>query len=208
MRVSVALRVFVAVDALAILAMRFAHQLRTRKAARRIVKVREIGLIVLQAVGLAAGSITIALFVLLPAVLETSFLPVPSWVRHAGAALGAAFGTMAVAILGWSHHALGTGFTALLGVRDAQQLVRTGPYGLVRHPMYAAFILQALGFFLLTTSWLVAAAWSPLVLSLVLRMPREEDMMVQRFGVEYQDYRNRTRRLLPRVRHRKGQPLS
>jgi protein-S-isoprenylcysteine O-methyltransferase Ste14 len=74
-------------------------------------------------------------------------------------------------------------------------------YRRIRHPMYAAIFLFSLAQGLLLDNWL--AGWSALATFAVMylvRLPREEAMMIQQFGQEYRDYMNRTGRLLPRLR--------
>jgi protein-S-isoprenylcysteine O-methyltransferase Ste14 len=192
----------VAINGLAVVAIRLAYLVRARRPGRWISTVREPGLLLLQAAGLTAGSLALAVFVLRPSWLAASFVGFPGWLRYVGAFLGA----FAAVLLGMSHNALGESFSPLLAVRRDQRVIRTGPYRLVRHPMYTAFILQSVAFFLLTASWAVAAAWSPMVVALFLRMGREERMMLRACGEEYRAYQDRTGRLLPRLPGRKSRP--
>jgi protein-S-isoprenylcysteine O-methyltransferase Ste14 len=79
------------------------------------------------------------------------------------------------------------------------QLCTTGPYRLVRHPIYAGGIwLGSLGVALMFNSWIVILqpVVSYVVLSLLVR--KEESMMTAVFGEEYRRYASRTGRLFPR----------
>ena len=122
--------------------------------------------------------------------------PLPAFAPWCGAVL------MLLALwLFWRSHAdLGQNWSVTLEVRKGHQLVTHGVYRRIRHPMYAAIFLFCLAQGLLLPNWL--AGWSALVpfaLMYLLRIRREEQMMLQFFGEEYRDYMGRTWRLLPRL---------
>jgi protein-S-isoprenylcysteine O-methyltransferase Ste14 len=124
----------------------------------------------------------------------------PAFARWCGAAL------MLVALwLFWRSHAdLGQNWSVSLEVRKGHQLVTHGVYQSIRHPMYAAILLWGIAQGLLLDNWL--AGWStfvPFAVMYVLRTPREERMMCEFFGEEYQEYMARTGRLVPRFKRRK-----
>lgn len=97
-----------------------------------------------------------------------------------------------------SHHDLGHNWSVSLDLRERHTLVTTGVYALVRHPMYAAFWLMALGQALLLPNWIAGPAG--LVGFGVLffgRVAREETMMITAFGDQYRAYMHRTARVVP-----------
>jgi protein-S-isoprenylcysteine O-methyltransferase Ste14 len=100
----------------------------------------------------------------------------------------------------WRSHAdLGLNWSPTLELRKDHQLVTSGVYRYIRHPMYAAILLWGLAQGLLLPNWL--AGWSafvPFVVLYVVRTPREEQMMCDFFGDEYRAYMRQTGRLLPR----------
>ena len=120
--------------------------------------------------------------------------PLPFWLRWAGFALGLA----SLGLWTWTHVALGTLWSAQLQLRANHRLVTCGPYSQVRHPMYAAILVWA------TSLGFVMANWVPIIfavsagLLLVVRVPREEQMMLEQFGDEYREYMNRTGRFIPK----------
>jgi len=101
----------------------------------------------------------------------------------------------------WRSHAdLGQNWSVTLELRKGHQLINDGVYRSIRHPMYASIWLFTLGQGLLLENWL--AGWSALVTFALLyfvRTPREEQMMCDNFGQEYQDYMRQTGRLFPRL---------
>ena len=78
------------------------------------------------------------------------------------------------------------------------ELVTTGPYALVRHPIYGGMLLALLGSAIGQSAlWLL-----PLVLygpRFIRSARREERLLLERFPERYQAYRQRTRMLLPFV---------
>ena len=79
---------------------------------------------------------------------------------------------------------------------EARRVVRTGPYRFVRHPVYAAYVLQYVGIWLIYPSIVLAAGiaiWFGLT---VTRMHFEERVLMQAFP-EYETYKRRTGALFP-----------
>jgi protein-S-isoprenylcysteine O-methyltransferase Ste14 len=108
--------------------------------------------------------------------------------------------TLAGLWLFWRAHAdLGDSWAVTLELNREHRLVTRGVYRRMRHPMYASFVVLGVGQGLLLANWL--AGWAGLAavaLMVVVRLPREESMMVARFGDEYRAYQARTGALWPR----------
>jgi protein-S-isoprenylcysteine O-methyltransferase Ste14 len=129
--------------------------------------------------------------------LDLSGWPEPyrGGLRYVGALVLAAGVVLAVfAVLG-----LGSSLTALPAPLETATLRTDGPYGVVRHPIYSALLLIALGWALATSPWvLVVVALLALVLDLKRQV--EEDFLEGRYA-GYADYRTRVRwALVPFVR--------
>ncbi len=107
------------------------------------------------------------------------------------AACGAVLGVAGVAAL-QSGHAL----TAVPRPRDAAHLVETGAYGLVRHPIYGALVLGAVGWALWRGSPVAAVGAAALFVVLDLKRRVEEVWLLERYS-GYAAYRLRTRRFIP-----------
>lgn len=99
-----------------------------------------------------------------------------------------------------SHADLGTNWSITLEVREGHRLITQGVYRGVRHPMYSALGLYAVGQALVIPNW-VAALWNLVAFAVLFacRVGAEEKMMTQQFGNEYAAYTARTKRLIPRV---------
>lgn len=132
------------------------------------------------------------------------FLPLLSFADYTlrPAAFGA--GVVGMVASQWlffrSHADLGRNWSVSLELRDGHRIVDHGVYRRVRHPMYSALSLYGIAQALLQANWLSGP--SCLVTFAVLfafRLRREEQMMLDRFGADYERYRARTRRLIPGV---------
>ena len=93
---------------------------------------------------------------------------------------------------------LGRGLTPLPYPKEGATLVQTGPFALVRHPMYGGGLVLALGWALYAQSWLTLGYVALLFVFLDLKSRREERWLTERFP-EYADYRRRVRKLVPFV---------
>jgi protein-S-isoprenylcysteine O-methyltransferase Ste14 len=99
-----------------------------------------------------------------------------------------------------SHVDLGTNWSNTLELRERHELVTRGIYTRVRHPMYSALFLHALGQALVLPNWVAGPSFLvAFTLIFATRLHREERMMLDEFGEEYAAYRARTKRLMPGV---------
>lgn len=79
-----------------------------------------------------------------------------------------------------------------------QRLVTTGPYALVRHPMYLGLAIAAVGGLLLYRTW-TTVVFVGLLPVLAFRARREEATLAERFGAAWAEYRDRVPVWLPRA---------
>jgi protein-S-isoprenylcysteine O-methyltransferase Ste14 len=99
-----------------------------------------------------------------------------------------------------SHVDLGQNWSVSLELRRDHELVSTGVYRRVRHPMYASIWLWAIAQAMMLANWLAGWAVLPAFFAMyVIRTPREEELMRERFGNAYREYARRTGRLIPRL---------
>ena len=76
------------------------------------------------------------------------------------------------------------------------ELVNTGPYRLVRHPMYTSLLIATLAWVLAAPIWWRWGLWFSLLVVLVVKLSYEEQLLQRRFP-GYDAYRKRTWRLVP-----------
>ena len=100
-----------------------------------------------------------------------------------------------------SHVDLGLNWSPSLETRKGHEIIKHGMYRYIRHPMYSGIWLFSIAQSLLLNNWL--AGWGVVLafaLMYFLRTPNEEQMMIDHFGSDYQDYMAETGRLIPRIR--------
>lgn len=129
-----------------------------------------------------------------PAAMAWSSLPLPIWLRWTGVALFA----ITAALLIWTLRSLGPNLTDTVVTRQAHTLVTRGPYALVRHPFYDCMALFTLSIALTASNWFLIAAGILVFALLAIRSRTEEEKLLERFGEPYRAYQSRTGRFLPR----------
>lgn len=75
---------------------------------------------------------------------------------------------------------------------EARQLVVTGLYAKLRHPIYVFGTMAFLLVLLALQGWQALAIWAILIPVQVIRGRREEGVLAEAFGAEYEAYRNST----------------
>lgn len=118
----------------------------------------------------------------------------PAWMRW----LGITLMTLSLPPSVQIFQALGENFSPRLELFEDHQFVTKGPYRFVRHPMYAVFILCAVGSSLASANLFVVGASIGASLVLVTRIKREEKMLLKRFGDSYGEYMKKTGAIFPK----------
>ena len=159
---------------------------------------REEGLLV--AVGLRSAGLALMLsmaaYVLSPRRMEWSRLDLSPWLRWSGAGLGAA----SLPLAHWVFSSIGENITPTVTTRRDHELVTDGPYRWVRHPLYSVGSTFWISLSLLAANWFMGLASVAVLVMLLVRLPKEEARLIERFGDEYRAYTERTGCLLPRLR--------
>ena len=114
--------------------------------------------------------------------------------------IGVALCVAGLALRYWARRVLGRFFTIGVVRQEGHTVVRTGPYRLVRHPGYLAFVLFYLGLPLV-----VGSGFGLLVLSLpalaifVWLIVVEDRKLEEELGADYAQYKGESARLLPGI---------
>jgi protein-S-isoprenylcysteine O-methyltransferase Ste14 len=180
--------------------MRIYFSLKVRQAGERLMPDREAveregrGMFVFRVVMgfVLLGWLT--LYAINPIWMKVLSVPFPYWLRWFGFASGLA----SLGFWSWTQVALGKEWSPQLQLRKEHNLVTTGPYARIRHPLYTAMIGYVTSIALITANWLFVVFAIIAASATFARVPKEEQMMVEEFGEEYKAFMQRTGRFFPK----------
>jgi protein-S-isoprenylcysteine O-methyltransferase Ste14 len=113
----------------------------------------------------------------------------------AGLAIQAAGFALAI----WARRALGNYWSGRIEIKVDHQLIRSGPYAALRHPIYTAILTMALGMLLVFASWNAVAGFVLVVIAYLRKIRLEEANLRNAFGAQYDEYAQSTRALVPLI---------
>jgi protein-S-isoprenylcysteine O-methyltransferase Ste14 len=156
--------------------------------------------------GITAFSLRVILFVLFlaflvlysiyPPFMNLIHLNSPVWLRW----LGTLFAFIGTAFWIYSQAVLDKYWSPQLQIQKEHKIITSGPYRVIRHPIYAATFIWVIGLALFTANMVFAFIALLTIIWLILRVPKEEKMMIGQFGDEYKKYMQITGRFFPRFR--------
>jgi protein-S-isoprenylcysteine O-methyltransferase Ste14 len=169
---------------------------RVRAGTREKLDRRKEGVFMLATLRPAGGVLwgSMIAYMINPAWMSWSALPLPVWLRWSGAG----FCALCVALLVWALPALGTNLTDTVVTREHHTLVTRGPYRWIRHPFYVAMALVTIGAGLIAANWFILASGAVVFTLLAIRSRVEEEQLAARFGDSYREYKKRTGRFFPK----------
>ncbi len=114
------------------------------------------------------------------------------WIGFALTAAGIGFAI-------WARNTLGRNWSSAPVIKEGHDLIRSGPYSLVRHPIYTGLLLAVFGTGLAsaTTWWIYTLVLTFLLFLWKIRL--EESLMQRQFPEAYPAYRAKTKALIPFV---------
>ena len=127
--------------------------------------------------------------------LAWRFVPNSAVIAYTGLALTVAGTVFAI----WARVFLGRNWSSFVTIKEEHQMIQSGPYALVRHPIYSGFLLGLLGTALASGEVRALVALPIAFLAWWTKSRLEEKFMEQRFGDEYAAYRRRVKALIPFV---------
>ena len=145
---------------------------------------------------LAAFSVAAALLLLpsLPGTaLDARFLPAgsaPFWIGAAVTAAGLLFSA-------WARRLLGANWSGSVAIMERHELIQSGPYSRIRHPIYTGMLLAFAGSAIALGQWRGVLAVVLVAVALWRKLRIEEAWLLREFGEAYADYRRRTSALVP-----------
>jgi protein-S-isoprenylcysteine O-methyltransferase Ste14 len=118
---------------------------------------------------------------------------------HWTGAMGASICVLGLLVTLWARWTLGGNWSSAVTFKQGHELIRTGPYRLVRHPIYTGLLVMALGAALdfgqlrcwLALPFMTAAFW--------IKLKQEEKLLLRHFPQEYPIYKSQVKALVPFV---------
>lgn len=134
----------------------------------------------------------------LPSWLRTDIVPYRSFMGW----LGIAVTSLGFALTFWARYVLGRNWSGTVTIKVDHELIRTGPYSLVRHPIYTGIIAALIGTAIARNQWRGGVAVVLLWVSFTIKRLKEEQFMRQRFQAEYVEYSRTTGAIFPQLLRR------
>jgi protein-S-isoprenylcysteine O-methyltransferase Ste14 len=130
-----------------------------------------------------------------PGLLATRFVPE----GMPGAYVGLALTGLGLGFALWARFYIGRNWDGMVVLKEDHQLVRTGPYSLVRHPIYSGFMLATLGTAITQGEIGRLLAMPVIVIAWGYKARVEEAFLTRRFPQQYEQYRREVKALIPAV---------
>jgi protein-S-isoprenylcysteine O-methyltransferase Ste14 len=106
----------------------------------------------------------------------------------------------AIGLFAASSRELGRNWSLVARTRYDHELVQTGPYSRVRHPIYLGLLLFLFAFAIGLGHWVQLVIALPLFfVGTKMRTDAEEQLLEQSFGDKFRDYRNSTPAIIPKI---------
>ena len=124
-----------------------------------------------------------------------SKLNLPDWLRW----MGVGIGVLCTFGIYWLFSNIGSGITSTSATREQHKLVTSGPYRWVRHPLYTFGSTMFIAFGIIADTWFIAALGILTFTLMAIRTPKEEALLIEKFGDEYREYMKQTGKYLPKL---------
>jgi protein-S-isoprenylcysteine O-methyltransferase Ste14 len=114
------------------------------------------------------------------------------------AVAGVAMTWSGIALAIWARYHLAEYWSARITIKEDHQLIRTGPYRRLRHPIYSGLILAVVGSALVIDHWRCVLGVCLVVAGYAIKARKEEAMLGEQFGDAFGEHRKHTGFLFPR----------
>ena len=111
--------------------------------------------------------------------------------------IGAALLVIGLGFTVWARLSLGRNWSGYVTLKAGHRLIVSGPYALVRHPIYTGLLCAMLGTTIAIDEWRAVLALIIATQTFVRKLRLEERWLAEEFGSEYGTYRNGVKALVP-----------
>ena len=125
--------------------------------------------------------------------LAVRFVPEGPAIRWLGVAVTAAGVSFAL----WARWHLGSNWSGLVTLKEGHELIRTGPYRFIRHPIYTGILIGVFGTLLEDGEMRSLVALAMILSSFYVKARREESFLAQEFGSAFAEHKRHTGMFLP-----------
>jgi len=126
--------------------------------------------------------------------LNRRFVPPADWIF----ALGSALSFLGVGFAIWARYHIGKYWSSTVSLREGHELIRTGPYARIRHPIYTGMLLAVFGTALAVGRYRALFAFVIVLLGFIWKSKREEALLAGQFGAKFEEHRRHTGFFLPK----------
>lgn len=126
--------------------------------------------------------------------LNRRFLPDQPWIGVLGAALALA----GVAFAIWARWHIGKNWSGTVTIKQEHELIRTGPYRHIRHPIYTGILLAVVGTVIAIGEYRALVGFGVILIGFIAKAKREESFLATQFGPAFDEHRRQTGFFLPR----------
>jgi protein-S-isoprenylcysteine O-methyltransferase Ste14 len=127
--------------------------------------------------------------------LGERFLPPDDW--HIWVGFGAALTLGGLLLTVWARIHLGRNWSGVITIKEGHELISSGPYSVVRHPIYTGLLLAAFGQAVAEGQWFGLVGVAIIFLAFWRKLRIEERWMRRQFGSAYEAYSQRVSALIP-----------
>ncbi len=127
-------------------------------------------------------------------ILNQRFLPNIPWIARLGAAITLTGVSFAISAR-WN---LGGNWSAAVTIKQGHQIIRTGPYAYIRHPIYTGMLVAVIGSALTAGEYRGLLAFAIILFGFYRKAQKEEKFLAANFGEPFLEHKQRTGFFLPR----------
>jgi protein-S-isoprenylcysteine O-methyltransferase Ste14 len=113
--------------------------------------------------------------------------------------VGAVLTALGILFAFWARFHLGRNWSGNVTIKTDHELIRTGPYARIRHPIYTGILLALFGTGLANDLWRSALGFGLVLFGFWLKARREESVLEREFGVRFVEHVRATGMFVPRV---------
>jgi len=136
----------------------------------------------------------------LSSVIEWAYFTPDKSLINSSTIIGLILLVIGIAFRVWSINILGKNFTATVKITREHELIKTGPYKVIRHPSYLGALIAIIGCpVFLNNTYTIFISCMAMIIAYYFRINVEERTLSNHFGEFYEEYKKTTYRLVPLI---------